>query len=493
MINRYIVQIVPSSHKNTDCLISVNHSIAITNDKQGIAEALAKQFIARGYHHTQVVDHVSPASDVVIALDGLSKFSNLEEAIRCNFRVFQHAHAVAERFTQRGGHFITVQATGGNFSFNANDDKNAWTGGIAALVKTASQEWPKAICQAIDLEICRQSPNNLADILFQQLFKGYADVECGLLANGKVVTNQLAILQRNTKKVAFPIDKNAVIVASGGARGITAVCLLALAKQYQPRIILLGRTHLVEESLLTKGLLTEQEIRNTLILHHKTNQQSFTLPLINEQTNLILAQREIKTNLALFKTTGADVMYVTVDILNDKELVDTLSQIRKQYGKITGILHGAGVLADKLIAQKTEQQFERVFNTKVQGLKNILAATHQDKINFLILFSSVAARFGNVGQCDYAMANEVLNKVAQQEQQNRGKTCLVKSLNWGPWESGMVTPLIKALFQQRGIGLLSTTTGTEMFLSELIDAHRQPVEVILNEGQREYELGIKRV
>ena len=479
MTNRHVLQVVPGANKQNACSISVNHRIAITDDKNGIAENLAQQFVAQGYRHTQVVHQVSPASDVVIALDGLATFSTVEEAIHCNFKVFQHARAVADRFSQRGGVFVAVQATGGYFSHHAIDYQNAWTAGIAALVKTASLEWPKAVCQAIDLEVHHQSPKNLAETLLQRILNGYSELECGLLINGKEVTNQLFPTLLQAKQTNFFMDKNAVMIASGGARGITATCLLALAKKHQPKIILLGRTVLSEESALTKNLLKEQEIRNVLISHYQSTQQSFTLPFVNEQANLILAEREIKKNIALLKAAGSEVEYFTVDVLNLAELTDTLIKIRKKYGKIAGVLHGAGVLADKLIIQKTDQQFNRVFNTKVRGLRNLLEATEQDKLHWLIFFSSVAARFGNRGQCDYAMANEVLNKVAQQEQQKRGKTCLVKSFNWGPWESGMVTSSIQDLFKQRGIELLSKTEGAEMFLAELTDTNRNQVEVIL--------------
>lgn len=477
LANRHVLQIVPAQQIKTSCEISVNHSIAITADNRGIAEALAKLMQAAGYHRTKVVAEVSAANDVVIALDALSKFSNLDEAIACNFRVFQHARIIANRFTQRGGIFIAAQATSGNFSFHTSDSHATWASGISGLVKTAAQEWPKAICQVLDVDHIKSTAKEIAELLFTQIKTGFTDLECGLQTNNKAITTSLNSLPFIAEK-NLRLEKNAIIIASGGARGITAACLLALAKQQPIHIILLGRTALKEETPLTSHLTTEQEIKNALIADYQTKQQAFTLPEISKQASLILAQREIFTNLAAFKAAGSNVDYFAVDILDSSALSLTLQQIRKQFGKISAILHGAGVLADKLIAQKSDQQFNQVFQTKVLGLKNLLEATQQDKIKFLLLFSSVAARFGNVGQCDYAMANEVLNKIAQQEQQLRGKNCLVKSFNWGPWESGMVTPQLKILFQQRGIHLLSMTEGTELFTNELTDTERNHVEVI---------------
>ena len=478
MIDRHILQIVPSRKSTRPSTLSVNHLIAITDDGKGVAKALSKRLNALGYHQAQVVEQIPPATDVVIALDGLADFSQVETAIACNRTLFRHARLIADRFTQKGGVFVTVQTTGGRFGLSKTDSKTAWAAGITGLTKTAAQEWPKAVCQAIDLQIDHHHPELIAEKIAQQLLIGHPELECGLLTQGEAHTTQLIPAPVACAEKSFHLDKKAVIVASGGARGITAACLLALARYHQPRIILLGRTALTEETPTTQSMATEIEIKRALIAHYQANQQSLDLPHINQQVKQLLAAREITTNLAELKAAGAEVLYFAVDILNAAALTSALTQARKQFGKITGILHGAGILADKLISQKTDQQFDKVFNTKVYGLKNLLDATRQDNINLLLLFSSVAGRFGNVGQCDYAMANEVLNKVAQQEQHSRGKKCLVKSFNWGPWEGGMVTPELKAVFQQRGVGLLPIGLGTKMFLNELVDASREQVEVV---------------
>ena len=96
----------------------------------------------------------------------------------------------------------------------------------------------------------------------------------------------------------------------------------------------------------------------------------------------------------------------------------------------------------------------------------------------MVLFSSVAGRYGNRGQCDYAAANEVLNKVAQYEKQKRGNSCLVKSINWGLWDGGMVTPELKALFLQRNIHIIPQALGVKFFMTELLDKENSDVEVV---------------
>lgn len=147
-------------------------------------------------------------------------------------------------------------------------------------------------------------------------------------------------------------------------------------------------------------------------------------------------------------------------------LTSAFEELRKGWGPIAAVVHGAGVLADKRISEKTTEQFDRVFETKVAGLEALLTATANDPLKVLFLFSSVAARCGNLGQCDYAMANEVLNKVAVAEARRRGDSCLVRSLGWGPWEGGMVSPQLKARFEAMGLVLIGLDAGAKMLSDE---------------------------
>ncbi|MFO0659217.1 MAG: hypothetical protein U0165_05220 [Polyangiaceae bacterium] len=49
------------------------------------------------------------------------------------------------------------------------------------------------------------------------------------------------------------VDQNGVILVSGGARGVTAAAVVALAKEHRPSVVLLGRTPLDAELLHAQG------------------------------------------------------------------------------------------------------------------------------------------------------------------------------------------------------------------------------------------------
>ena len=137
------------------------------------------------------------------------------------------------------------------------------------------------------------------------------------------------------------------------------------------------------------------------------------------------------------------------------------------------------MLADKRIVDKTDEQFQAVFDTKVDGLRSLLAATADDPLQLLCLFSSVAARTGNEGQADYAMANEILNKVAVAERARRGTSCVVKSCGWGPWAGGMVGPALQERFESMGVAVIPLDVGARMFVDEIASPQTDQVEVVL--------------
>src|SRR5262249_52024947 len=141
--------------------------------------------------------------------------------------------------------------------------------------------------------------------------------------------------------------------------------------------------------------------------------------------------RAIRATLARIEASGARVEYHQVDVRDADEVRKVLDHVRAKHGPISGLIHGAGVLADRRIVDQTDEQFASVFDTKVAGLRALLDGARDDELKLLVLFSSTTARLGRVGQAAYAAANEALNKAAQHEARLR-PNCRVRSLEWGP-------------------------------------------------------------
>lgn len=241
----------------------------------------------------------------------------------------------------------------------------------------------------------------------------------------------------------------------------------------------MGRTPLEEEPPGLQGARGDAEIKRALMQGYLDQGKKPNLTELGRAAKRIGAGREIRATLDAVAARGSEARYVAVDVTDPAALSAALSDIRKQWGPVAAVVHGAGVIHDKLVAEKTAEQFDAVFDTKVKGLQALLDATARDPLKILCMFSSVAARCGNLGQCDYAMANEVLNKVAWAESRRRGSDCIVKSLGWGPWEGGMVSPQLKVHFERMGVPLIPLQVGARMLVDELRSPQADQVELVL--------------
>jgi acyl transferase domain-containing protein/NAD(P)-dependent dehydrogenase (short-subunit alcohol dehydrogenase family) len=435
--------------------------VFITDEGTGVAAALAEILRQRGIAAELCVG-VPAAARVVIALDGLRQVANEDEALAVNRAAFLLATRLAPSFEAGGGTLVFVQDTGGDFGASAAGVR-VWLGGLTGLAKTAALEWPEATLRAIDLERGECSAPELAATLAEELFQGGSEREVGLRANGErcVPVVEVAAARSGPARV----DESSVIVASGGARGVTAASLIALARAARPRIVLLGRTALEDEPVCCAGIEDDAELKKALLLDAGVRGEQPSPIEIGRLAARIRAMREVRATITQLEAAGSKVLYRSCDVSDRSSVVAALTQARERFGPITGLVHGAGILADKRLTEKTEEHFDRVFGAKVLGLRTLLEATADDPLTVLVFYSSVAARAGNTGQSDYAMANEILNRVAQREARRRPEA-RVCSIGWGPWKSGMVTPALETMFHERGIALISLDEGAAHFVNE---------------------------
>jgi acyl transferase domain-containing protein/acyl carrier protein len=370
--------------------------------------------------------------------------------------------------------FLTVSRLDGAFGLGGLDpQRDPLDGGLAGLAKTVAQEWSGVACKALDLSGDFAQAQDAAAVIAEELFLS------GPIEVGASRTQRLT-LERAIEPLGdhseTPFQPGDVIVLSGGARGVTAEVAAALAGAFRPTLVLLGRTPQpgTEPEWLAE-LTSEAEIKRELGQRANGNA---SLKVVGEQYRLVSAQREIRQTLARIESAGARAIYRAVDIRNSQAVAKILKSIRQELGPVRGIIHGAGVLADARIEDKTPEQFDDVYATKVAGLRALLAAVEPDELRALVLFSSSTGRFGRSGQVDYAIANEVLNKLAQQ-QARRLSRCRVVAVNWGPWDGGMVTPALKKVFAQQGIGVIPLDAGANYLVEELRSPPGGAVEIVL--------------
>jgi acyl transferase domain-containing protein/NAD(P)-dependent dehydrogenase (short-subunit alcohol dehydrogenase family)/acyl carrier protein/SAM-dependent methyltransferase len=198
------------------------------------------------------------------------------------------------------------------------------------------------------------------------------------------------------------------------------------------------------------------------------------------------AAREEK--LRRIECSGARALYIEADAASRPQLEEALDAVRKRFGKIGGIIHGAGQLRDGFMRDKTREQMEAVVQPKARGAVNLDALTRDDPLDFFVLFSSVASVFGNAGQADYAYANSFLDHFAGWRENLRrlGKRSGASvSINWPLWDAGgMDVPPDTRRWMREDMGLqpLESRSGIMAFEAAMRTGRQQ---VMVLRGDRE--------
>jgi acyl transferase domain-containing protein/NAD(P)-dependent dehydrogenase (short-subunit alcohol dehydrogenase family) len=454
--------------------LQIKDPIWIVDDASSLSEGVARELEKSGYQ-TKII---SPAtSEMPQRLGGLvipaPEMGTDSNFLRDAFTLLQRcAPALHAGAGDADAVFITISRLDGSFAFSEGSPlHDPISGGLAGLSKTAGHEWQDITCRALDLDPLMPMHDQIERVIYEISHAGPAEV--GISRSG---LSSLVLKDSSLPAGAqhLSLKRDDVVIISGGGRGVTAEVALQLAQATQPTLLLLGRSPLPDtEEPWLQSATSEAEIKQALLKHATTKMSPKE---ISTQCDAILNQRELRRNIARMENAGSRVIYEALDI-RDAEGVNTVVAKARVHGPIRGVIHGAGVLADKSIEDKTIQQFDLVYSTKIEGLQALLHACGDDNLDFIALFSSSTGRFGRSGQIDYAVANEVLNKTAQ-ALARRHDGCRVLSLNWGPWDGGMVNAGLKKLFASEGIEVIDLEAGSRYLLHELA-AGGSDVELVI--------------
>ena len=293
-----------------------------------------------------------------------------------------------------------------------------------------------------------------------------------------------------TNNISEYLNENSVVLITGGAKGITSKCSIKIAETVGCKLILIGRSAILDaEPEWAVGIIKANKLQKSALNAFKESGNTITPKNLQSEVKKVISSREINNTLQKVRDAGGSAVYIPADVTDSESLTTALGPTIAKFGPVTGIIHGAGNLADKLIENKTAADFDLVVDTKINGLKNILQMVDSNALKFLVLFSSVAGFFGNAGQTDYAIANEILNKSAHFIHKAL-PDCRVISINWGPWDSGMVSPQLKKILKERNIQLISTEFGVETLMDELMkEADSNPQVIVGNPLNAEKDFG----
>ncbi|WP_026151318.1 type I polyketide synthase [Streptomyces prunicolor] len=353
--------------------------------------------------------------------------------------------------------------------------------GLHGLFRTVAREYPDTTARVV--EVTDTAPAAVADALIAELLApdsepvvlrtpvGRHGLELTETPLGALATNGAGPAGDGVAEAsAIGLDRDSVVLLVGGARGITAKFAVALAAASRCRIELLGRTAAPAgpEDPATAGARTPAELRAALA----AKGGGLNPAEINRTAELLLAQREITATLDELAALGSQARYHSVDFREPDAALQAVKEIHAEHGRLDGVVYAAGVIEDRLIAEKTTASFQRVYGTKTHGAETLLSALEElpNGPAFAVLFGSISAVLGNRGQVDYAAANDALQSLGTAWSARTGHRAL--TVHWGPWaptggHHGMVTPELGREYARRGISLIDPEEGTAALLREL--------------------------
>ncbi|HAE40145.1 MAG TPA: beta-ketoacyl synthase [Candidatus Riflebacteria bacterium] len=459
-------------------------SLIVVDDGYGLAEAVCEHFAAAGYQPCRVKLADVGAAKFLNTIKGFVLIAPLPEKAAHNLweksseewlkDCFIAAQKAGMAIKANGsGLFATVSRLDGAFGLESPTRTiDPVQGGLAGLSKTIAHEWPEMSVRAIDLDYRFKDMQGAAEKLVRELLQ-QGPLETGLTRSARYGLREVEE-QIDELPGSDMLCQGETVVVTGGARGVTAETALEMAVKYHTNMVLIGRSpEPTPEPAWLKGVTGDAAVKQVIL---KNSSKKLSPKELEAEFKATMANREVLHNLARINSAGVKALYYSADIRDADETARVIDRARSESGPIRALMHGAGVLRDRRIEDKTRDQLDDVIDTKVAGLRNLLLATTKDDLKAIILFSSFSGRFGRTGQVDYSMANEVLNKAAHKLRINR-PGCRVLSFNWGPWDGGMVTPSLRSVFLAEGIGLIPLRDGARQPIVELSQNSSDAVEI----------------
>lgn len=321
-------------------------------------------------------------------------------------------------------------------------------GATSGFVKSAMREW-KVWNRCVDL-----SGAIPANWLKQELLdsSSYSEV---LYQNNQrfvpVFSNQTAdqTVKGLSPEVTLPnrARELPVLVITGGGSGITATITESLARRMKFRAVILGRTILSDDSA-------------ALPLHNKAETRKILKARLGPKASSKEIQEEIKRaekqagvaeQLTRYRDLGVECLYLPTDMNDGQAVKDAMTQAIETFGSVDAVIHGAGVDLSRELASKTPEEVRFVMSVKLKGLSHLYDALAEQDVKAWLSFGSVSSRFGNIGQVDYAAANEAMARWLVGDEFFQ-RALIVDYTAWD--EVGMAASLAKFM-TERGVDILS--------------------------------------
>ncbi|MCA7951568.1 SDR family oxidoreductase [Burkholderia seminalis] len=362
-------------------------------------------------------------------------------------------------------------------------DAGLYTG----LVKALAIEMPEAQPVAV-LTDARSLPDALRDAERESGARHWLPVVA--LGGGRRRTPRViedAGELRADERLALGPD--AVVVAVGGARGITGELMKTLAAHVRPTLYLIGSSALdeVDADLLSMDDETFAKTRPDYIRQQKALHPERPLPAIIRAFERRADARTACMNIEAMRAfCGAHrVTYLRADVTDPGSVRTAIDTILAREPRVDLLVNAAGLNRSASVLVKSLDDFVAVRDIKVRGYWNLRDAFGARQPRLWCNFGSFIGLTGQAGETDYASGNDFLNTQASYHRAALGHDEF--TIGWTLWRSvGLGSnPVTRAFLEKSGLFTsMRTAEGQHHFMRELGLGERAAMSVHLGEAER---------
>nr|WP_154958149.1 SDR family NAD(P)-dependent oxidoreductase [Paenibacillus xylanexedens] len=327
-----------------------------------------------------------------------------EGAFECLHSLFYLTRAlVGLRYTEQID--LVLVGEGVNAVFNEIEVLNPEASAAFAMAKVIEQEHAWIRCRCIDVESHSQQEGEWLQELLQDNSNINGNLQVAYRNGKRYLSEFTEISAPDARRLSFN-EGSGVYVITGGLGGIGREITKYLANQSRTPIALITRSPLppMDEWDMIAGSENSEFAQAILML------------------------------LELNKS-GFEVDVYQADLSDSEKTQKAIQAIKEKHGSIRGVIHCSGVAGQGLIINKNLHSFRSVLSSKAKAVINLDKALEDEKPDFFVLCSSLAALTGGLGQADYAAANAYLDAFAR-KRSAAGKPTV--SINWPSWrDTGM--------------------------------------------------------
>jgi malonyl CoA-acyl carrier protein transacylase/NADP-dependent 3-hydroxy acid dehydrogenase YdfG/acyl carrier protein len=469
--------------------------VVILPDTGGVAEALSAALADRGVE----VLNVDPTSDApaVAALleawlaagpiDGLYALAALDlepplgdidldgwrQGLQVRVkRLAAASRALYESLDATDSFIVTATRNGGAHGYDERGAISVMAGAVSGFTKALARERPAALVKVLDVEAGSQ-PAEVASTLVDETLHDRGVVEIGRMS---AVRLSIELDERAAPPAdpAHALGPDSVVVATGAAGSIVSAVLADLARAAGG-----GTFHLLD-------LIPEPDAADPDLAMFASDRDGLKRELASrlvakgERATPVLIERELaaierrsaaQAGIDAIASAGGTVHWYAADLRDSRTMTDASAAIAAASDRIDLLLHAGGLEISRLLPDKSPDEFDLVFDVKVDGWFNLLHGLGHVPIGTALVFSSIAGRFGNGGQTDYSAANDLLCKSVSSFRSTRPETRGI-AIDWTAWAGiGMASRgSIPKMMALAGIDMLPPETGIPVVRREITAA-----------------------